>query len=281
MNLKVLTILFVALFSAGLGRAGDAVDAAVVESYSSAAMDLDLLDQTLRAVAGKDANIVVDRRQHRVVVIADAETHRKIAAIMKETGAPPENVRVEVRIRRATDTSESGGRIRLSPAMRYQSTWTRMDATQTLLVASGRSGILRVGKSVPNLEWFESYGWHSRSVDYRVVWQEVGSFLRVEPTVIDDGPQIRLELTPVLRGRVEGRPHEIAFVEASTEVVVNDGQMVSLASLDEHQDFMSHFLVGMERGRETHALEVELTPRRVGVDGSGAAPMAGTLRRNR
>jgi hypothetical protein len=89
----------------------------------------------------------------------------------------------------------------------------------------------------------------------------------LDQTLIDGGPQIRLALMPVLSGRAEGCPPEIARTEASTEVVVNERQTVSLASATGHPHFLSRFLVAMEGGRETPALEVELTPRRVGVDG--------------
>jgi type II secretory pathway component GspD/PulD (secretin) len=138
---------------------------------------------------------------------------------------------------------------------------------QTLLVASGRQASLRVGESVPYVDWFVDYGTRYGYLQQSINWKDVGASLIVEPVVIGEGPMIRIRLTPELSGLVDGNVYRTSFSRVATEIVVQDGQTFQIGGLDKDEDFYSRFLIGFDRSGSRQALNITLTPRI--VDSSG------------
>ena len=247
------------------------------EAYSFSGADPRAVEETLRFLAGPDANVVMDEAHRRVLVVTTDENHARIAEAMRTLDVPPMNVRIRVRFAGRADSRESeaslgaGGEvvhteglthttIRVKPRIRDTTTQVSSDVTQTLLVASGREGMLRIGEGVPYLEWLMYYGLHWGYLQQRVNWQRVGSFLVVEPVVIGNGPMIRIRLTPELRGTVDGNPLHTRFAGVSTELVVQDGQSFQIGGRAEDADFYTRFLVGFSRGGSQESLQIFLTP---------------------
>jgi type II secretory pathway component GspD/PulD (secretin) len=252
------------------------------EAYSTAFTDPSAAEQMIRSIVGEDGNVAVDARGQRLLVMTTDERHAQIAAMMKKLNVPPKNVRIDVHFAgggasHEAEASVSGdgqvvyedgvthGTIRIKPRILNETTTTSSDVLQTLMVASGREGALRVGEEVPYVEWIMDYGYSHGILAQRVNWQRVGASLLVEPTVVGDGPTIRVRITPQLSGLVDGRPMQTRFASVATEVYVTDGQTFPIGGLDQHRDFYSRFLVGRSRSGSAETLTISLTPHIVGT----------------
>jgi len=254
------------------------------KTYSFGFSDPVSVEQTLQALVGPDGNVVIDEANQRALVVATEEEHARIAEVMKQLNHPPKNVRIEVRFEGAGAASDTrfgisgAGRvtrksgmssttITVQPQIQSSSLTHSANVMQTLLVASGRTGMLRVGEEVPYLDWLMSYGLHAGYFQSELKWQKIGSYLIVEPVVVGDGPMIRIRLTPELRGLVDGNPYHTKFAGVSTEVMVLDGQTFQVGGLAKDADFYSRFLVGVGRSGVTESMQIYLTPHIVGPRG--------------
>ena len=248
------------------------------EAYSVAFTDAAAAEEMVRAIVGADGTVAVDAKGQRLLVMATDAAHAQIAEMMKQLNVPPRNVRIDVRFSGAgasheAEASVTGGgavvledgvvhsTIKVKPRLINETTTHAGETVQTLTVASGREGTLRVGEEVPYLEWVMDYGCRAGVFAQRLSWQQVGASLLVEPTVVDQGPTIRIRVTPQLSGLVDGKPMQARFAQAATEVYVQDGQTFEIGGLDQHQDFYSRFLVGYNRSGRQEALSISLTPR--------------------
>ena len=248
------------------------------EAYPLGFADEGAVLELVRGMVGEGGSVVSDPQGARLLVVTTDENHAKIAGLMQKLNVPPRNVRIEVRFqgaaaedRTAIGVSGEGEfrrteglsttEIRIKPRLENTTMTSSSDTAQILMVASGREGVLRVGESVPYVEWLVDYGFRCGLLLERVAWQHVGSTLVVEPTVVGDGPLVRIRLTPELSGLVGGRPERVRFANVATEVVVQDGQTFQVGGMDEHQDFYSRFLVGFDRGGSSRTLNISLTPR--------------------
>ena len=259
--------------------AGRAAAENTVEVYPLGFSDPSVVEQALNALAGPGGRVILDRANNRVLFVAPAEQQKQAADLMERMNVPPRNVRINVQFLGAGTGREAGGSlgggvivqdgpggtkadVRLEPEAHWRTTTTTDNMTQTLLVASGRSANLRIGHSVPYIAWFRQYGvrcgyWQSES---QLQWQEVGSFLAVEPTIIGDGPSVRIRLTPTLSGRVDGKPYEVKFTQVASEVTVNSGQTIQLGGFVQNQEFYSKFLIGVDSRGTQGRTDILLTP---------------------
>lgn len=158
----------------------------------------------------------------------DAQTARQIKVVLHSQQTESLNREAiqgagGVVIRRGT-VSPSGRVI----ADDRQTTVKRTSAIFTL-VLDGSESILTVATRVPQsqLGYFYNYALGVGYVERRVVFDDVGTSLRVHAATLNDG-QIRLRLTPRISYFSVGRPGAIDFTEAATEIVVPNGQLVSL-----------------------------------------------------
>ena len=281
-----------------LALAGPALAAAdtnrVFKVHPVGFADPAVAEQMARGLVGPGGNIVLDARNNRLLVFATEAEHAQLDRMSAELNVPPKNVRIRVDFAGSETESASGfsvrgaggaavgpggdlrGGVRLAPRVYDNSTQTRENVSQELLVASGREGMLRVGQSVPYLAWINDWGLRWGVYREAVQWQDVGAFLAVQPTVMADGTTVRIRVTPELSGTVEGRPHRVRFTRTASEVVVAAGQTVSLGGLGQDKEFYSRFLVGMDRGGAHHALDIRLTPTLVEIaaPAAGVAPLA-------
>ena len=251
---------------------------AVFEAYGVGAADPVVLLDLVRVAAGPGSHVTYDERQQRLLVLAPEERQAAIANLLREAAPPPVNVRIEVNFRGSGRESEREASlaghgevvyepglvhttVRIEPRVIQAATARSSSVQQVLVVASGREASLRVGEEVPWLEWVLDYGLQHQMLVERVAWQQVGAFLAVQPTVLDQ-QMIRLRLIPELRGTAsDGRPQSVRFAAAATEVVVANGQTYPLAGLAQASEFMSRFLVGRRSLESTEALDISVTPR--------------------
>jgi hypothetical protein len=97
------------------------------------------------------------------------------------------------------------------------------------LVLDGSESILTVATRVPQSQasYFYNYALGTGYIEQRIVFNDVGTSLRVNAATLVDG-QIKLRLTPRISYFSTERPGAIDFTEAATELIVPNGQAVSL-----------------------------------------------------
>ncbi|HMP77364.1 MAG TPA: hypothetical protein PKE12_13800 [Kiritimatiellia bacterium] len=247
------------------------------EVYTLGAADAESTLEAVRAFVGDEGQVTPDPVHQRLLVVTTPERHARIADLMKKLAVPPRNVRIDVffdstgrdRVSEASLGGSGeithgpggfGANIKLKPKLVDQTTTFSGRHQQTLLVSSGRDASLRVGENVPYLQWIMDFGWRGGFVAPQLAWQEVGAFLVVQPTVIGDGPMIRVRLTPELRGLVDGRPEHVRFSAVQTEVMATDGQPLDIGGLGSNSEFYNRFLVGVSKGGKTESLNIRLVP---------------------
>jgi hypothetical protein len=255
---------------------GVAADTTVFRKYAVGAADPVALEQVVRRVVGELGQVTLDPAQQSLLVLAPEEMQARVAAVLEEAVPAAVNVRLDVSFRRRGSEQRrqagvewEGGLVReegithttlrLRPRIEDQRRQDAQDVVQTLVVANGREGSLRIGESVPQLAWIMDMGWSQGLLRETFVWDEVGSFLVFTPWVLDDGRTLRVRVQPELRGRVDGHPRNVRFAAAATELVVQDGQPFPLGGLRESSDFYERFLVGVDRGGREDALDISIT----------------------
>ena len=254
------------------------------EVYSLGFADAQSAVEMVKAIVGPTGSVSLDETNRRLLVVATGERHAQVADMMRKLNDPPKNVRIEVRFIGSSRQQDEGAgieaaggivrsegitrtTIKVKPRIENTTIKASSDVAQLLLVASGRQGVLRVGESVPYVDWFVDYSLRCGYLQQRINWKDVGASLIVEPTVIGDGPLIRIRLTPELSGLVDGNIYQTRFSRVATEVVVQDGQTFQIGGLDKDNDFYSRFLIGFNRSGDRQALNISLTPHIMGASG--------------
>lgn len=270
------TLLLVAALAVGVAGLAAEPEQTTFETYSIGFADPRAAEDTVRAIVGPGGSVVLDERGQRLLVVTTPQRHSQVAQVVRKLSVPPKNVRIDVRFRSQGERRASGASlgvkgqvsriegishttIRMKPQVENTTITESAGTVQSLVVLSGRAAQLRVGESVPYVEWLVDYGLNCGVLHERVSWQKVGSFLVVEPMVVGDGPMIRVRLTPELSGMVAGSPYHLRFAGAATEIVAVDGQTFQLGSSDENQEFYSRFLIGFDRAGTQQALDISMT----------------------
>jgi hypothetical protein len=274
---------FLAMALAGAAAAA-ATDARHFRTHPFAFADPAVVEPAAQMIVGSGGRVLVDRQSRRLLVFATEDEHDKVRSLLRALDVPPRNVQIDVEFADAVDRRETGGGIAAGGRQRADGSreaWVASSfrhardresglTVQTITVASGRQAQLSVGRRVPYLEWLMDYGRRCGALRQVVQWEDVGSYLVVEPEVIGDGPDIRIRLTPMLSGTADGRPLELRYAAAATDVFVRDGQTISIGGLDQDRQFYSMFLVGAGAAAETRRLDIRLTPHIVTPAGPAA-----------
>lgn len=261
----------------GLALSCPAQEVHLFEVYPLGFIGPSTAEQAAETIVGGTGSVILDRPGSRLLVSTDAARHKQIEILLKKLNVPPKNVRIDVTFKGRSGSSESAlgvsgkgdvlikkgktsSTIHLIPIVKSQSTTSSRQVTQSLLVMSGRKASLRVGERVPYLQWLTDYGLQWGYFARQVQWQEVGSSLQVEPTVIGEGPLIQVRITPELSGLVDGQPLRTRFERVATEVTVESGQSFSIGGSSSHKDFYSRFLFGSRKGGKEDVVDIWLTP---------------------
>ena len=278
MGMKAMHRLFVVALLLALPVVATPVGAANrFEVYPFGLADEAAMEQMAKQIVGADGNVVLDAKNRRLLVFAPDDAHKKLVEFIKKADVAPVNVLIDVDFADASmghrsEASVSGGGVIVDDGRGPKATWNvrprlvnrttenSSNTRQQLMVASGRSASLRIGESIPYTDWFMQYGLDHGLIAQRTQWQDTGSFLIVEPVVLGDGTTIRVRLTPEIRASVNGQPQVTRFAAASTDVVVGDGQALSIGGLAQDNEFYSRFLVGRSKSGSTGKLSITLTP---------------------
>ena len=254
-----------------------AADDRVLEVYSLMSPDAGAMVNVVESMLGDEGKVIYDKAGGRLLVLAPPSRQPDVAAALERINIPAPNVRIAVAIKETGQLNESGFSIRgsgevvvtpddtdasltLSPSLHSRSGTRDRNVTQSLLVQSGGDAIIRVGTTVPFLDWIMTYGRHRGVVTGQIDYRDVGAQLRVHARVIGDGPLISLKLTPELSGLTDAGKQTIAFTTMSTDLTVNDGQVVTIGGMNDNSEFYEKFLVGMDRRGNRRELTITATP---------------------
>jgi len=126
------------------------------------------------------------------------------------------------------------------------------------VVLDGSESILTVATRVPQSQigYFHNYALGTGYIERQIVFNDVGTSLRVHATSLPDG-QIRLRLTPRISYLSSERPGAIDFTEAATELIVPNGQPVSLGGATSNLHQVTRQILGY--GGQSSDKETEMT----------------------
>jgi type II secretory pathway component GspD/PulD (secretin) len=237
--------------------------------------------EIIRGLLSPEGRVYPDPAQHRLVVSDRPDVHVRVAAAMKTLNVAPRNIRIEVTARmERTDRQRQleafgtvgGGPVRVGVGRRPppagvvvggqdSRSRTTVDASQQLLVLSGGRATLTVAEEVPYSEWLYTWGLGHGLWAQNVVWQQVGTSMVVEPRVLGNGT-ILVRLTPRFDYRAGGDSQTVDVSELSTEVIVREGEEVSLGGVPfRDTDFRDRFLAGVDESGQTASAAIRLRAR--------------------
>ena len=126
------------------------------------------------------------------------------------------------------------------------------------LVLDGSESILNVATRLPQdqIGYYQNYALGIGAIERRIVFTDVGTSLRVRASILSDG-QIHLQLTPRISYFSAERPGAIDFTEAATEIIVPNGQPISLGGATSSVHQVTRQILGY--GSRASANETELT----------------------
>jgi hypothetical protein len=113
------------------------------------------------------------------------------------------------------------------------------------LVLDGSESILVVASQVPQSQvgYYHNYALGIGYIERRIVFNDVGTSLRVHAASLPDG-QVKLRLTPRISYFSSERPGSIDFTEAATELIVPNGQPVSLGGSTSNMHEVTRQILG-------------------------------------
>ncbi|MFQ5658672.1 MAG: hypothetical protein ACE5G5_14110 [Candidatus Methylomirabilales bacterium] len=173
---------------------------------------------------------------------------------------PPRHVRISAQLTERSESTSWG----LGPrtGIYGESQWkgTRSSSTFFLLIADGQEGRISVSEDVPNGQWFHRYSLNRGYIGRGSIFQRVSTGFRVSPTILP-GDRIRLQITPEIRYFTDQGQGQIAFVESRVDVVVLNGQPLTVAANQhETQSVLFHILRGYEQRTGRTSLVMTLKP---------------------
>jgi hypothetical protein len=128
------------------------------------------------------------------------------------------------------------------------------------VVQDGGESILSVATRVPQnqVSFYRDYAGRVGYIDRRITFTEVGTSLRVAASALADS-QIRIRLTPRISYFSTERSGAIDFTEATTELIVPNGQPVSLGGSTSRMHELTRQILGYSERTSTSETELVIT----------------------
>ena len=185
-------------------------------------------------------------------------------------GAPAVLVRIEARFIERAGGAEAGwgatGQILVPPQpgdpallrWRQARTVAMSLSRQSVTLARGGRGLIRVGREIPFAGWFPRHGNQCGWLEAGSEWREVESALEVEAWSLAADGTVRLVLAPefsYLAGRVR---RSVSFPGERTEIVVTPGTEVRFAPPAALEAFYGRLLSGYDPLRRVWPVDLVL-----------------------
>jgi type II/III secretion system protein len=183
--------------------------------------------------------------------------HIKVLLETKQSGTSnQENVQGSGSVVIRRGTVNPSGRI---IANDRQTTVQRSSGIFTLVLDGGES-ILTVASRVPQSQasYFYNYAFGGGYIERRIEFNDVGTSLRVHAAALANG-QIKLRLTPRISYLSTERPGAIDFTEAATELIVPNGQSVSLGGSTTYLHEVTRQILGYRDRASSNEISLVVT----------------------
>jgi hypothetical protein len=139
---------------------------------------------------------------------------------------------------------------------------TTVDRTSGIftLVMDGSESILTVATRVPQSDaaYYYNYALGLGYIERRVVFNDVGTSLRVGAEILSDG-QIRLRLTPRVSYFSIDRPGAIDFTEAATDLIVHNGEAIAVGGSTSKLHEITRQILGYQSRSSTDETNLTVT----------------------
>lgn len=151
-----------------------------------------------------------------------------------------------------------GGTARPRGGLAVEDTTTTRRSGVFVLVMDGGAGSMLVAQEVPytQMAYYYDYAVGKGYVAQGTAWQRVGTSLVVRPSILPNN-QIRLRLIPSLSYFTPGGGGTIELVEAATDLIVSNGQRVSLGGATANLHSVTRQILGVRE--EQSASETGIT----------------------
>ena len=245
-----------------------------LEVYPLQGPDPAAIEELTREIVGEHGRVIPDPRGGRLLVLTTPDIHVILREILQKAAVPHKNVQIEVVFDETASEQDSGAALsgsltvgpggsswQLRPQAHHQSSQQEGSTRQLLVAASGTEASLRVGTSIPYLEWTVDYSRFNPLITIGTRWQDAGAFLVFRPIIMPDGNTIHIEITPEIRGHAEGRARTVRFASLQTSLYARNGQSISIGEWAEAQTLFNRFLVGLQKQDQNRTLHVRMTPR--------------------
>jgi hypothetical protein len=128
------------------------------------------------------------------------------------------------------------------------------------LVLDGSESILTVATQVPQdqIGYYRNYALGVGYIERQISFTDVGTSLRVQAASLPDG-QIKLRLTPRISYFSAERPGAIDFTEAATELIVPNGQPVSLGGSTSNVHELTRQILGYRSRTSSNESQLTVT----------------------
>jgi type II secretory pathway component GspD/PulD (secretin) len=227
--------------------------------------------QSLLTEAGR---AVLDEGHNSIIVLDVPAVQDRVADLLARVQGPLPSVRVAARFvdretGEAVAVGASGQLLLAWPPAAGATAVVGLNASgregsrsamQEVLVVSGGSAVIAVGKEIPYQSWFYSYGRRNGFITGELRWREIGSRLAVRPVVVDGGRKVRLTVTPEFEYEASGgrkkRRETVSFTGVSTEIILAHGEEARIAVTSGQEDFYERFLSGYDRLRRARQVDV-------------------------
>lgn len=129
---------------------------------------------------------------------------------------------------------------------------------QSVTLAPGGRGLIRVGREIPFAGWFLRHGTRCGWLEAGTEWREVESALEVEAWSLAVDGTVHLVVTPEFSYLAGRSRRSVSFPDARTEIVVTPGTEVRFAPAAALEAFYSRLLAGYDPLRRVWPVDLIL-----------------------
>lgn len=233
----------------------------ITRTYSVAPEETQSLKAALEGVISPEGKVILVEKNNKIIVQDLSTQFEVIENIVAAFNAPQANVRIEILSKTFSNQSRRnldlqgrttiggvsiGNRDRNGVDVDFGNSSGINDSlsSQFLVVRSGGTAAIEVGKEIPFVDYFWSYAQrHGLLIDLKVRWEKIGSQLAIRPKVF--GNQIQVEVIPQIRKLSSDffEPEGVlSFQNLQTTVTVSDGGTIEIGGIaNADREFQKHF----------------------------------------
>jgi len=129
---------------------------------------------------------------------------------------------------------------------------------QSVTLARGGQGLIRVGREIPFAGWFLRHGNRCGWLEVGTEWREVESALEVEAWLHAADGTVRLAIAPEFSYLTGRSRRSVSFPDERTEIVMTPGTEVRFAPAAAFEAFYSRLLAGYDPLRRVWPVDLVL-----------------------